>query len=86
MSVYYYSLIPIFRGFCPQGVLSSGFLSAGFFIQGILSAGGFVLRGFCPDTVTKTSDIRLLRTGFASRNLERWFKGWMNTFLAVTDN
>ena len=25
-----------------------GVLSAGFFIQGVLSAGGFVLRGFVP--------------------------------------
>ena len=68
MSVYYYSLIPIFRGFCPQRVSSTGgfvlrvfysggfihrgFCPHGFFIQGVLSTGGFVLRVFCPDTGT----------------------------------
>ena len=38
-----FSYIPIFRGLCPQGVMS-----AGGFIQGVMSAGGFVRRGVCP--------------------------------------
>ena len=34
-------------------------MSAGFFIQGVLSARGFVLRGFCPDTVNFSCKFRL---------------------------
>ena len=42
-----FSYIPIFRGLCPQGVMSAGVfiqgaMSAGGFIQGVMSAGGFI--------------------------------------------
>ena len=41
-----FSYIPIFRGLCPQGVMSAG----GFVRRGFYS-GGFVHRGFCPQGV-----------------------------------
>ena len=41
-----FSYIPIFRGLCPQGVMSAG----GFVRRGFYS-GGYVRRGFCPQGV-----------------------------------
>ena len=77
-----FSYIPIFRGLCPQGVLSAGVLFRGLCPQGVLSAGGFVLDShywhYCNLKMSLRYDRHLCSADKFAVVLQKWKTSFIN--------